>query len=261
MNVDYHVHSIFSEDCDVPLETMLKTAIEKNIDEICFTEHMDLGVPTCLNCDCDAFKTALYDLREKYIDQITVKFGMEYGMQTHTITAYQQNFDSYDYDFIILSCHQVDNLEFCRQGYQKGRTQLEYNMGYYEEILKCAQRYKDYSVIGHLDMICRYDLQGIFPFKSIRDIAAEIMKQAISDGKGIEVNTSSFRYKLQDLTPSKDLLKLYLDLGGKVLTIGSDAHEPYYIAHHFNEVKKELKYMGFKNFCTFEKMQPVWHRL
>lgn len=261
MNADYHVHSVFSEDCEIPLETMIQGAIDKGLDEICFTEHMDLGVPTCINCDCDAFKAAFYDLKEKYADRITMRFGMEYGMQVHTIEPYQQNFNTYDYDFIIMSCHQVDNLEFCRQGYQQGRTQMEYNMGYYEEILRCVQQYKDYSIVGHLDMVCRYDMQGILPFKYIKDIAAEIMKQAISDGKGIEVNTSSFRYKLPDLTPSRDLLMLYRDLGGEVLTLGSDAHAPYYIAHHFDEVRTELREMGFKRFCTFEKMKPIWHTI
>ena len=89
----------------------------------------------------------------------------------------------------------------------------------------------------------------------------KILRRAIGEGKGIEVNTSSFRYGLPDLTPSREILELYHQLGGRILTIGSDAHSPHRLADHIPEVREILREIGFREFCTFERMQPRFHPL
>ena len=75
------------------------------------------------------------------------------------------------------------------------------------------------------------------------------------------MNTSSFRYGLPDLTPSREILELYHQLGGRILTIGSDAHAPDQLGDHIPEVQAVLKDIGFREFCTFEQMQPIFHPL
>ena len=119
------------------------------------------------------------------------------------------------------------------------------------------QHYHHYSVLGHMDLITRYDLSGIYPFKRLRPILTEILRTVIADGKGIEVN----RYGLSDLTPSRDILGLYQSLGGRILTIGSDSHKPAHLGAYIEETKQELKALGFGEFCTFEKMVPKYHPL
>ena len=89
-------------------------------------------------------------------------------------------------------------------------------------MLSVVERFSGYSVLGRLDLIKRYDPEGVYPFENNRDVIAAILERAISDGKGIEVNTSSFRYGLSDLQPCTEILELYRDLGGRVLTIGAD---------------------------------------
>ena len=71
----------------------------------------------------------------------------------------------------------------------------------------------------------RYDEIGNYPFEKVKPIITKILKIVIQDGKGIEINTSSRRYGLKDSTPSRDILKLYKELGGKIITIGSDSHK------------------------------------
>lgn len=80
-------------------------------------------------------------------------------MQTHTISEYEKLFASYPFDFIILSIHQVGDEEFWTNEYQSTRTQQEYNEGYYKELLSVVQNYHNYSVLGHMDLIVRYDEQ------------------------------------------------------------------------------------------------------
>ena len=89
----------------------------------------------------------------------------------------------------------------------------------------------------------------------------KILKIVIQDGKGIEINTSSRRYGLKDSTPSRDILKLYKELGGKIITIGSDSHKIEHLGAYIDEAKELLKEIGFDSFCTFEKMKPSFHQL
>ena len=123
------------------------------------------------------------------------------------------------------------------------------------------KNYKDYSVLGHLDLISRYDENGPYPFEKIKPMIQEILEIVIQDGKGIEINTSSHRYGLKDSQPSRDILKLYKELGGKIITIGSDSHKPEHLGAYINEAKELLKELGFGYYCTFEKMKPIYHKL
>ena len=107
----------------------------------------------------------------------------------------------------------------------------------------------------------RYDQAGNYPFEKVKPLIAEILKIVIADSKGIEVNTSSHRYGLTDSMPSAQLLRLYRDLGGSIVTIGSDSHAPAHLGTHIQEAMEQLKELGFQNFCTYEKMQPVFWRL
>lgn len=290
MFADYHIHTYYSDDSTYPMEQVVKDAISKGITDLCFTDHVDYGIKEDAdkltpeqrqelkvkiqnpnvpqyNVDYPAYVAEYQDLKEKYADKIHLKLGMEFGLQIHTIPQYQKLFNSYTFDFIIMSCHQVENKEFWTQEFQQGRSQDEYNQRYYDEILAQVKNYHDYSVLGHLDLIARYDKAGVYPFAKIRDKVAEILKIVIADGKGIELNTSSIRYKIYnaqgepELTPSREILALYKELGGRIITTGSDSHKPEHLGAYIAEQSQELKKLGFKEICTFEKMQPIFHKL
>lgn len=272
MFADYHVHSYYSDDSVYRMEDVVRDAIQMNMNEICFTDHVDYGVKEDWDCgheikfrgseplanvDYPHYIAEIKQLQQKYADKISIKAGLEFGMQVHTVPLYEKLFKQYPFDFIILSVHQIDNKEFWTQDYQKGRTQKEYNERYYQELLELVKIYKNYSVLGHLDLITRYDLSGIYPFEKIKPVLAEIFKIIIADGKGLEVNTSSYRYGLSDMTPSKAILKLYRDFGGKIITIGSDSHKKEHLGAHFTETVKILRELGFDSFCTFDHMQQT----
>ena len=278
MLADYHIHCRYSDDSEEEPEKIVESAVSKNFDEICFTDHVDYGIKidhdvynkmndsekekykNLLNVDYPEYFREISELREKYKDKITIRQGLEFGMQTHTIADFQKIFDKYDLDFVILSCHQVNDEEFWNKVFQQGKTPDEYNYKYYEEIYKVIQKYSDYSILGHLDHIQRYN-ETIYPFEKSREIITEILKKVIEDGKGIEVNTSSFRYGLKDLTPERNILKLYYELGGKIITIGSDAHKAENVGDHIPYIQSELKKIGFTHICTFDKMKPIFHEL
>ena len=283
MRTDYHVHTEFSDDSNYPMEQVIKDAITKGFDELCFTDHVDYGIKKdwdepgemiyrkggagepdqmpVANVDYPVYYKTFQKMKELYQDKISLKFGLEFGMQAHTVEKYEKLFSRYPFDFIILSVHEIEDKEFWDQGFQNGMTQQEYNERYYEEMLYLVQNYHNYSVLGHMDLITRYDKSGVYPFEKLKPILTKILKTVIADEKGIEVNTSSHRYGLKDLTPSRDILKLYKELGGKIITIGSDSHKPEHLGAFVDETKEELKALGFEQICTFDKMKPVYHNL
>lgn len=285
MYFDYHLHSSFSDDSKESMETQIKQALLLGVEEICFTEHVDYGIKRdfddprgietktykfngeevkCVmsNCDYPNYFKTLHEMKNKY-SNISIKQGLEFGVQSHTIDQYNKLFDKYkdELDFILFSMHQVNNLQSWNQEAQEGKSQKEYNDEYYMEILKCIKTYKNYSVLAHLDLMTRYDLKGPYPFECEKDLIEEILKIVIADGKGIEVNTSSYRYHLKDTTPSNNILKLYKQLGGTIITVGSDAHNKNDLGAHIKETYEILKELGFEYVCTFDKMKPIYHSL
>jgi histidinol phosphate phosphatase HisJ family len=276
MLCDYHVHTNFSDDSEYIMENVIIDAIKMGISEVCFTDHVDYGIKVDWEQD-DKIKhvgnTPIYNvnyplyfneierLQNKYYNEIKIKKGLEFGMQMHTIQSFQKIFNLYPMDFIILSIHQISDKEFWTNEFQKGKTEREYYDKYYQEMYDIVQNYHDYSVIGHMDLIRRYDDKDAFPFSNNKDMIINILKYIIKDGKGIEINTSSHRYKLDDLTPSYEILKIYKELGGKIITIGSDSHAHEDLGAYIKETMLELKKIGFKYYCTFEDMKPIFHEL
>ena len=287
MKADYHLHCEFSDDSEEKMETQVEQGIAIGLDEMCFTDHVDYGIKrdwddprgviwvdvvengerqhkALANVDYPAYFDKLDRMREVYEGKIVVRSGLEFGIQSHTAEDFKALYDCYArrLDFVLFSMHQVEDREFWTGDFQEGRTQQEYNERYYEEIYRTMQPFKDYSVLAHLDLIVRYDENGVYPFEKVRDIVAAILEQAIRDDKGIELNTSSWKYGLADSQPSRAILKLYRELGGRIITIGSDAHRKEYLGDHFDDAVSILKdEIGFTEFCTYEQMKPVFHRL
>lgn len=287
MYADYHLHCEYSDDSNEPMENQIQEAITLGLDEMCFTDHVDYGIKrdwddpegiiirhaiehgkevdlVLANVNYPKYFEALNMYQKKYASSISIKKGLEFGIQSITVDAYEKLYASYqdDLDFILFSMHQVNNLEFWTQDFQKGKTQKEYNDEYYKEIYQTMQMFYHYSCLAHLDLMARYDENGIYPFENEKDIIAEILKYAIRDGKGIEINTSSWKYGLKDTQPSRAILKLYKDLGGKIITVGSDAHETKYLASHIKDAYAILKNeIGINEICTFDHMQPIFHKI
>ncbi len=280
MLADYHVHSAYSDDSTYPMEQVVRDAIRINLDELCFTEHVDYGIKPdwdqpagarfedghpVTNCPYPAYFGELERVRERYGTKIRIARGLELGVQTHTIPAYERLLERYvnQLDFTLLSIHQVGDREFWNGAFQEGRTQEQFTMAYYEELLGVVERFHGYSVIAHLDLIRRYDPTpgGPLPFSAVRDIVAEILSRVIADGHGIEVNTSGWRYGLDGPQPTDEVLLLYRDLGGRILTLGSDSHKPQHLGAYLRIAQDRLRALGFSQACTYEQGEPKFYEL
>jgi len=259
MLANYHIHTNHSIDSKYKMEDVVRDAINLGIDEICFTDHVDYGVREFFTT-YEQYFAEIEAMQEKYGSQIAIKKGLELAPQVHTIPRFEALHQKYPLDFALLSIHQINDTEIGRK-YASGRDKYEYGREYYQELLDVINRYDGYSVLAHLDMIRRYGEDPGTTLSDHRDIVAEILKLAIRKDKGIELNTSARRYKLDEIMPSRDIFALYLDLGGKIITIGSDSHRQEHLGMDLIEGRAALKEIGFKEFCTFNKMKPIFHKL
>lgn len=267
MYYDYHMHCSFSDDSNTPMEDMINKSIELGLKEICFTDHVDYSIITNNieedhTVDYNEYFRNIEYFQNKYKDKIIIKRGIEMGLQNHTLPKCMEDIEKNDLDFVIASIHTINKLDLIERHFYQDKSQFEAYRQYYEILYNMIRKFKNYSVLGHVDYVKRYgDLNNIIDDKVFSDEIDEILKMAIYDGKGIEINTSSFRYKLPDLTPSSYILKRYKELGGEIITTGSDSHNPAQVAHEFERIYKGLEEMGYKYICTFDKMNPNFIKL
>jgi histidinol-phosphatase (PHP family) len=263
---DYHLHSDFSGDCKVPMEEMIQAAIKLNIDRLCFTEHHDLDFPhpkIDFTLDIDKYFEVLKGYQRHYKDNIQILAGIELGMQEHLYPALSNIVSKYPFDFVLASNHLANGLDVYDKIYFENRSQYKGYLEYFEDILKNVTNYTDYDSYGHLDYVIRY---GEFPEKKLayqdfKDVLDAILRQIIQNGKGIEINTSGYRYNLGEPHPSENILRHYKELGGEIITIGSDAHLPKHLMNNFDKGKDLLRKVGFTNFTTFVARKAEFHSL
>ncbi|CAI3607732.1 putative histidinol phosphate phosphatase [Clostridium neonatale] len=249
---DYHLHSYFSFDGKQSMEEAVIQAIKNNINELCFTEHVsfdpeDKSYKTFKFTD---YKNEIERLSSIYSDSIKIKAGIESG-EYH---FYEEDFDKYyknnDIDFIIGSVHNVNNKGL-RTNLKEYGEQVSYE-DYFKEILILSE-VGDFDVLGHLDIIQRYafNYYGIYDLSKYKEYIHEILKTLISRGKGIEINTSGLHNNI--LFPKLEILKMYKDLNGEIITVGSDAHDSIRVGKNISYTYDILKSLDFKYVFTFNK--------
>lgn len=255
--VDYHTHTNYSPDSDAPFETMIKAAIDKGVNEFCVTDHIDN--PELYFFDLPNYSKFLEEFnifKEKYKNSIKLLFGAELSLAPYLKEEVEKIMPLQDYDFVIGSSHETEKkFLFSRTTYYDGKSKEEAFRIYFEEVLENIKIFDEYDVYGHFDYIYRYSkyADNSFNYFDYKDIIDECLKILVSKGKGLEVNASGFKYQLNSFHPSLDILKTYKNLGGEIITYGSDSHEPFYIVNKYKEAMEYIKSAGFQYITTFEK--------
>lgn len=266
---DYHLHTSFSEDSDTPMEETVKAAIAKGLTRICFTEHNDHGYPVTKEypegswlVNIDSYLYDLLILRDQYKRDIRISFGLELGLQE---SVFQQNIltsNANDYDFIIGSIHVVNGFDTYWPSYFEGKTSKEAITEYFQCTLDNIKKFQNYDVLGHMDYIVRSlpEGEGAYHVSDYTDLIDEILKTVIANGKGIELNTAALSKGFSNPNPHKDIIRRYKELGGEIITVGSDAHVPENVAGHFDQAEAILKDCGFEYYTTFERRTPYFNK-
>lgn len=270
ITADYHLHSSFSSDSKASMESMILRGIELGLTHMCFTEHQDYDFPISKESPSGSFlvnvDSYLFDLlkyREKYADQIKVNFGIELGLQPHLTKNLNRLVREYDFDFIIGSSHVCNGADPYYPPFYEGREEEDCYREYFQCIIENIMKYDNFDVYGHLDYVVRYgpNKDANYTYELYKDLLDEILRLLIEKEKGIEINTGGINYHLKDLHPCTDAIRRYKELGGEIITIGSDAHAPFGLANGFDRAAEVLKECGFQYYTIFEKRVPEFKKL
>lgn len=271
IKADFHMHTSFSGDSDADMEEMIKRCIELGYKDISFTEHMDLEFPVTedcpegmFECNVDSYLYHLLTLRNKYVNDINVRFGLELGLQPQLVRQNVRVAKEHDFDFLIGSIHVVDGFDvYHNSKFFDGKTDEEAYRRYFEAVYENLRSYSNFDVVGHLDYVVRYGktLDKDYSYDKYKDILDQILQRIIDRDKGIELNTGAIGDGLKEFNPCSDILKRYKELGGEIVTIGSDAHKVEDIGRGFDKAEAVLKEAGFNYYTVYDARIPVQIKL
>ena len=262
---DMHTHSENSHDSVCKIEEMANEQIKRGTTIFAVTDHFD----TYSYEDYDiftpikkAYETA-QNLNEKFNNKCKILSGIEISEGFWYPQIYKKATDLIDYDVILGSVHLVRYSDM-RKAYScidfskySNEIICEYLDTYFDDVFTLLDT-TDFDVLSHLTCPLRY-ITGKHKFEiclsryyeKIEKILERIIKMKIA----LEVNTSSYNL-LNSTMPPYDVLKKYFDLGGKLITLGSDAHVAENASTNFEYAIKILKEIGFKNITYYEKRKP-----
>lgn len=258
---DFHMHTKVSFDGRDSAENMLSAAEKAGLREICFTDHIDYDP---LRPDhILRFETADYNRAYDHLQSDTVKIrrGFEFGMLKGNADVLKQDLQRRHFDFVIGSAHFADGLDPYFEPFWEGKTMDQAELCYLEEVLGCVQAHDDFDVLGHLTFISKAWANPVkrpIEYDRYRQIVDEILKTLVCKDKGLELNTSG-KDPCGVFLPSVDYLRRFKELGGRIVTVGSDAHNAERVGQYCLEACQIVTEI-FGYVCTFENRQPVFHK-
>lgn len=258
MNIlDNHVHTNFSSDGKDTMEDVIKRAINIGVRHITFTDHMEFKGDK-FSIDFEDYISKIQEYKEKYKKDIELLTGIEVGYQKQAKEEISKILTSYPFDFILCSNHTIDEVSVSDPNFFKGYSKKEAYTKYFQSIIETTNNFKDYDTYGHLDYIIRYGVynDNSLIYDDFTDVIDELLLNIISSGKGIELNTSGYRYGLDAIHPNINIVKRYKELGGEIITIGSDSHRSLDVCKDFDKAYNMLSYLGFKYVCLYKERIP-----
>lgn len=256
------MHTLFSPDGRATIQEMAARAAELGLGSICITEHMDMDTPhgedVWPEVDTEAYRSAFLAAQSNFFGILDMGFGIEYGMQAHLEARGRAYLARYPFDFVIASCHATHRKDPSGRAFYQGRPKKEAYREYFEDLGRCLALFDDYDVCGHIDYVVRYGPgkdEG-YAYAQYADVIDPLLRTLVEKGKGVEVNTGAIRYGLRELNPCTDILRRYRQLGGEVVTVGSDAHRPQDIALGFDRAREVLLACGFTRYAVFRGRKP-----
>lgn len=263
---DFHTHTEFSADSEAPVREQIEKAIALNMDSICITDHNDYDVAggtLDFFLDLPAYIPRLQQLQKEYEGRIRVLIGMELGLQRHINDYLYRTVSEYPFDFIIGSSHFIHGMDPYEREYFEGRPERDAYEEFFRVSLERVRELDCFDVYGHLDYVVRYgpNRNRFYSYAGYRDYIDPLLKLLITRGQGIECNTGGYKYGLGEPNPCLDILKRYHELGGEIITVGSDAHKPEHIGYDFDRAREALLSCGFRYYTVYEGRKPRFIKL
>lgn len=264
---DSHVHTNNSPDARDPAKALCASALEKGISDLTVTDHCDCNVYFARNVGAmisQSFRDTA-EAASEFRGKLRVHRGLELGQPLQDLPAAEEALASSDLDFVLASVH---NLRGERDFYYARRDSAEKNLRsilsrYFREVLETVE-WGRFDSLAHLTYPWRYlaGREGI-PIPE-QDWSAEfdaILRAVVRKGKALELNTSGFRQELGVSMPDLPVFQRYRELGGELVTIGSDAHRREDVGADIGRGLALLKQAGFRSYAVYEAHRPVLYAI
>lgn len=266
MLLDLHVHSQCSFDSDEKLNNYTEKARELGVPIIGFSEHYDydafLDGEDIPLCDIPKYTGYLKGLREDNASP-EILCGIEFGYRDTCVERYRQLIAQYDFDYVINSVHTLSGRGDCfHERFFSGKSIEESYRDYFEAVLESVNADFDFQIVGHLGYVSRYRSceNSKINYSDYSDILDEILKCIIARGKCLEINAHTGKTSGLSL-PDTDIIIRYLQLGGKMLSYGSDAHKVGDFMKKSTAIADFLKSAGVDELYYFKHRKPIAYKI
>lgn len=268
---DNHNHSQFSFDGGrTSVGKTVNSAIGKGLAGVCFTDHCDFFVPP-MKAQHEEYVPEVFDVeaRNAEIDKVNAKCphdfhvfkGIEIGVQKSERDKIAAHLEKYSFDEIIASVHYLDDTDPFWGGYYEGKT-WRYAYGHYLETLYDEMVWLGdrFDIMGHYDYVTRY---APYPecsilYKDFPDILDSMLRYLAENGKALEINTKTYQdFKGRTPVLDKNILMRYRELGGEIISLGSDSHDADRVGFNFERTAALVSRCGFRYLAHFDKRKPV----
>lgn len=268
---DNHNHSQFSFDGGrTSVGKTVNSAIGKGLAGVCFTDHCDFFVPP-MKAKYEEYVPEVFDVeaRNAEIDKVNAKCpqdfhvfkGIEIGVQKSERDKIAAHLEKYSFDEIIASVHYLDDTDPFWGGYYEGKT-WRYAYGHYLETLYDEMVWLGdrFDIMGHYDYVTRY---APYPecsilYKDFPDILDSMLRYLAENGKALEINTKTYQdFKGRTPVLDKNILIRYRELGGEIISLGSDSHDADRVGFNFERTAALVSRCGFRYLAHFDKRKPV----
>lgn len=262
---DSHMHTAFSGDSEAPVSEMIETSRDLGLCGITITDHLDWDykeAPGQFDLDVPDYLSKIKETSAKYsTDSFKVAAGIEIGLQEHLADRIRALVSENSFDYVIGSIHVVNGRDPYYDPYFKGRTPRECYIEYLDTMLSNLQKFHEMDALGHLDYVVRYAIKrfgmadSLMSYAAYGDYLEAILRFIMDHDIALEVNTGGYRHKLPEPNPSYEIIQAYYEMGGRLITLGADAHKPDDIAIGFDKTVPVLKDIGFTSYAVYINRQ------
>lgn len=268
---DNHNHSQFSFDGKrSSIEGCAREAISKGLSGIAFTDHCDFFVPA-MKAQHENLVPEVFDVapQQKEIDRVQdlvgkgrlkILKGIEVGMHEDHHEDIRAMLSGNSFDQVIASVHYLDGIDPFYGGYYEDKDWKTAYGHYLETIYNEMTWLGDFDIMGHFDYVVRYAPypETCLRYRDFSDILDEMLRYLVHEGKALEINTKSYQdYKGRLVSLDTEVLERYRRMGGEIISLGSDSHDPSRVGHNFTYFAELFKSMGFRWTAHYEKRKLV----
>jgi histidinol-phosphatase (PHP family) len=229
--LDAHLHTTLSPDSNVPIDAFASQAVERGIAEIAITDHVDFepGAPAYAFSTFAERERVVRDAAERWADQgVTIRFGAELTYDSSWEDDIRDHLRHHAYDFTIGSWHDRIDSPFTDRhvaAWVAGRTLPEIVEPAFSQVVAAA-RSGLFDTIGHIDMVKRYLYPHVHPAElaGAPELYEPILEALVDSGTSLEINASGLSHAVEETYPSPAIVARFHEMGGRAITIGSDAH-------------------------------------